>query len=72
MKAFFVMGAVVVILTACTPGDVRRVSSSVSLAESCQDEGYEAGTAEFRECQETLADAELIRARVRELRGNRR
>lgn len=73
VKGLCVIGAAITILAACSQGEVTPVSGNVSLAESCRDAGYEAGTtAEFRECQEALADAALIRSRVRELRGNRR
>ena len=71
MKSLFVMGAATAILAACAQGEVTPVSSPESSAESCLDAGYEADTAEFRQCQETLANAALIRSRVRELRGTR-
>ena len=72
MRALSVIGATITVLVACTQGEVTPVSSPESLADSCQDAGYEADTAEFRECQATLANAALIRSRVRELRGARR
>ena len=72
MRALSVIVATITILAACTQDEVTPVSSPESSAESCQNAGYEADTAEFRECKETLANAALIRSRVRELRGARR
>ncbi len=72
MKAFSVIVAAVATLAACTQGEVMPASGSDRLAESCLNAGYETDTAEFRKCQETLANAALIRSRVRELRGTRR
>ena len=72
MKTLSTIGAAIAVLAACTQGDVTPASAPEALAQSCQDAGFELDTAEFRQCQKTLSEAELIRARVRALRGNRR
>lgn len=69
MKTLSVIGAAIVILAACTQGEITPASDPESLAQSCQDAGFEPNTAEFRECEKTLGEAGLIRGRVRALRG---
>ena len=69
MKTLSAIGAAIAILAACTQGKFTPASEPESLAQSCQDAGYEPNTAEFRDCQKTLSEAELIRGRVRALRG---
>ncbi len=72
MKTLSTIGAAIAVLAACTQGDVSPASPPEALAQFCQDAGFEPDSAEFRDCQTTLSEAELIRARVRALRGNRR
>ena len=69
---FGLIGMAIAVLTACAQGETTPASSPESVAQSCQDAGFEPNTAEFRDCQETLGNAALIRSRVRELRGSRR
>lgn len=69
MKTLSAIGAAIAILTACTQGEITPASDPESLAQSCQDAGFEPNTAEFRECEKTLGEAALIRERVRALRG---
>lgn len=69
MKTLSALGAAIVILAACTQGEITPALSPESLVQSCKDAGFEPNTAEFSECEKTLGEADLIRARVRALRG---
>ena len=68
MKTLSAIGAAIVILAACTQGEITPASDPESLAQSCQDAGFEPNTTEFKKCLDTLGEADLIRERVRALR----
>ena len=58
------IGIAIVFLAACSHVEITSEASPVLVAETCRDEGVEPNTAEFRNCDDSLAGTALVRDRM--------